>query len=103
VSEERVIVISVVQQQLSKAETARRYQVSWRWVHILVTRYQTGGWEAVEPRSRRPHNNSRAVAAGLRERICMLRCELQTAGLDQAHKPEGLEHDDESPPDQGLD
>jgi hypothetical protein len=82
VSKERVIVLSVVQQQLSKAETARRYQVSWRWVHTLVTRYQTGGWEAVEARSRRPHNNSRAVAAALRERICTLRCELQAAGLD---------------------
>jgi transposase InsO family protein len=82
VSKERVIVLSVVQQQLSKAETARRYQVSWRWVHTLVTRYQTGGWEAVEARSRRPHNNSRAVAAALRGRICTLRCELQAAGLD---------------------
>ena len=81
-SKERVIVLSVVQQQLSKAETARRYQVSWRWVHTLVTRYQTGGWEAVEARSRRPHNNSRAVATALRERICTLRCELQAAGLD---------------------
>jgi transposase InsO family protein len=82
VSKERVIVLSVVQQQLSKAETARRYQVSWRWVHALVTRYQTRGWEAVEPRSRRPHSNSRAVTAALRDRICTLRCELQAAGLD---------------------
>jgi transposase InsO family protein len=82
VSKERVIVLTVLQQRLSKAETARRYQVSWRWVHILVTRYQTGGWEAVEARSRRPHSNSRAVTAQLRERICTLRGELQTAGLD---------------------
>jgi transposase InsO family protein len=82
VSKERVIVLSVVQQHLSKAETARRYQVSWRWVHTLVTRYQAGGWEAVEARTRRPHGNSRAVAAALRERICTLRDELQAAGLD---------------------
>jgi transposase len=63
VSKERVIVLSVVQQQLSKAEAARRYKVSWRWVYTLVTRYQAGGWDAVEPRSRRPHGNSRAVNA----------------------------------------
>jgi transposase InsO family protein len=88
VSKERVIVLSVVQQQLSKAETARRYQVSWRWVHTLVTRYQSGGWEAVEARSRRPHSNSRAVTAELRERLCTLRCELQTAGLD--HGPASI-------------
>jgi transposase len=48
VSKERVIVLSVVQQHLSKAETARRYNISWRWVHTLVSRYQTCGWEAVE-------------------------------------------------------
>ena len=72
----------MVQQHLSKAETARRYKVSWRWVHILVTRYQTCGWEAVEARSRRPHRNSRAITDELRKRICMLRCELQAAGLD---------------------
>ena len=82
-SKERVIVLSVVQQHLSKAETAaRRYQVSWRWVHTLVTRYQSCGWEAVEARSRRPHSNSRAVSDELRQRICTLRCELQATGLD---------------------
>ncbi|MDF2745951.1 MAG: hypothetical protein K0S98_235 [Propionibacteriaceae bacterium] len=72
--------LSVVQQQLSRAETARRYQVSWRWVHTLVTRYQTGGWEAVEPRSRRPGGNSRAVNTELRDRILTLRWELQRSG-----------------------
>ena len=81
-SKERVIVLSVVQQHLTKAEAARRYEVSWRWVHTLVTRYQACGWEAVEPRSRRPHSNSRAVSDELRQRICLLRCELQAAGLD---------------------
>jgi transposase InsO family protein len=82
VSKERVIVLSVVSQQLSKAETARRYQVSWRWVHTLVSRYQRGGWEAVEPKSRRPHSNSRAVNTELRERIITLRRELHRSGLD---------------------
>ena len=99
-SKERVIVLSVVQQQLSKAETARRYQVSWRWVHTLVTRYQTGGWEAVGPKSRRPHGNSRAVSAELRERILTLRRELQRSGLD--HGPISiaarLDHEGIRPP-----
>ena len=89
--EERVIVLSVVQQQLSKAETARRYQVSWRWVHTLVTRYQTGGWESVEPKSRRPHGNSRAVSTELRERILTLRRELQRSGLDLARSRSRLD------------
>jgi hypothetical protein len=77
-----VIVLSVVQQHLTKAETARRYGVSWRWVHTLVTRYQSGGWDAVEHRSRRPHSNSRAVPAQMRAQIVALRTELGAAGLD---------------------
>jgi transposase InsO family protein len=62
--------------------------VSWRWVHTLVTRYQTGGWDAVELKSRRPHSDSRAVADRVRERILTLRGELQTAGLD--HGPASI-------------
>ena len=81
-SKERVIVLSVVQQHLTKAEAARRFGVSWRWVHTLVTRYESGGWAAVEHRSRRPHSNPRAVSAQMRERIVVLRTELGAAGLD---------------------
>src|SRR5829696_3671950 len=74
-SKERVIVLSVVQQHLSKAETARRYGMSWRWVHILVTRYHDGGLEAVEPRSRRPGSHPRALDDDLRTAIIDLRTE----------------------------
>ena len=48
-SKARVIVLSVVHQGLSQAEAARRYGVSWRWVHTLVQRYREGGMAAVEP------------------------------------------------------
>ena len=50
-SKAKVLVMSVVEQGLSKAEAARRYDVSWRWVHTLVTRYEAGGLDALEPRS----------------------------------------------------
>ena len=50
----RIIVTSVVIEGRSKAEVARDYGVTYRWVHTLVTRYLAGGWEAIEPRSRRP-------------------------------------------------
>lgn len=46
VSKSRVIVLSVVRQGLSKAETARRFGVTWRWVHEPVHRYETGGLDA---------------------------------------------------------
>ena len=42
-SKARAIVLSVVVHCLTKAEAARRYDVSWQWVHTLVTRYHTGG------------------------------------------------------------
>ena len=81
-SKPQVIVLSVVVQGLSKAEAARRYGVSWQWVHTLVTRYQAGGLEALEPRSRRPASNARATPHDLRERIVELRKQLDADGLD---------------------
>ncbi len=74
--------LSVVNGHLSKAEAARRYGMSWRWVHILVTRYQSGGMDAIEPRSRRPHTNRRATSEPVRARIVELRQQLEQDGLD---------------------
>jgi transposase len=48
-SKNRVIVLSVIQQGLTKAEVASKYGVPWRWVHTLITRYNTGGLDAVDP------------------------------------------------------
>ncbi|MEI2713494.1 MAG: helix-turn-helix domain-containing protein [Nocardioides sp.] len=64
-SKAQVIVLSVVHQGLTKAEAARRYDVSWQWVHTLVTRYHQGGLEALEPRSKRPRTNPRATSEAL--------------------------------------
>jgi len=81
-SKPKVIVLSVVAQGLTKAEAARRYQVSWQWVHTLVTRYHQGGLDALEPRSRRPQSNARATPDQLRERIIELRKQLDADGFD---------------------
>lgn len=77
-----VIVLSVVHQGLTKAEAARRYNVSWQWVHTLVTRYNDGGQPALEPRSRRPVSNSRTTPEHVRARIIELRTQLDDEGLD---------------------
>lgn len=81
-SKSRVIVLSVVQQGLTKAEVARKYGVSWQWVHTLVTRYQTEGLDGLEPRSRKPHSNKNQTTPQLREHILTLRRDLTTAGFD---------------------
>jgi len=81
-SKARVIVLSVVHQHLTKAETARKFGVSWQWVHTLVTRYEAGGLDALEPRSRRPATSSRATSPSIRDRVIELRHELVADGLD---------------------
>lgn len=81
-SKARVIVLSVVEQGLSKAEAARRFGVSRRWVQVLVDRYRVGGLDAVEPRSRKPHTSSRATRDDVRARVLQLRVELTGQGLD---------------------
>lgn len=81
-SKAKVIVLSVIEQGLTKAETARKYDVSWRWVHTLVQRYEQHGLHGLEPRSTAPRSNSRATPQPVKTRILELRTELQDAGLD---------------------
>lgn len=81
-SKAKVIVLSVVHQGLTKAEAARRYNMSWQWVHTLVTRYEQGGMDALEPRSRRPASNPRSTPPATRQRIIELRKQLDADGLD---------------------
>lgn len=81
-SKARVIVLSVVHQGLTKAEAARKFDVSWQWVHTLVTRYESGGLDSLEPRSRRPADSSRRTPDALRDRIIQLRQQLTADGLD---------------------
>lgn len=81
-SKARVIVLSVVEQGLTKAQAANKFGVSWQWVHTLLTRYQAGGLDALEPRSRKPHTSSRATATAIRARIIELRKQLTADGLD---------------------
>jgi transposase InsO family protein len=81
-SKSRVIVLSVVQQGLTKAEVARKYGVSWRWVHTLVTRYEQDGEPGLEPHSRAPRSNKNQTSASIADRIIALRTELTTTGFD---------------------
>jgi transposase InsO family protein len=67
---------------LSKAAAAREFGVSRRWVHTLVDRYEAGGLDALEPRSRRPATSARATPDTVRARIIALRQHLTIDGLD---------------------
>jgi transposase InsO family protein len=81
-SKARVIVLSVIEQGLTKAEAARRFDVTWQWVHTLVQRYEANGLDGLEPRSRRPRSNPTATPEHVRTRIIELREKLTIDGLD---------------------
>lgn len=81
-SKARVIVTSVILEGRSKAEVARDYGVARSWVYTLVDRYLAGGWEAIEPRSKRPLTNPRHISAELEAEIVQLRVELTGQGHD---------------------
>jgi transposase InsO family protein len=81
-SKHRVVVVKIVAGQLTVTEAAEQYGLSRRQLHRLLARYQEGGLEAVDPRSRRPNSNPRSTPPEVVERIVQLRGELVGRGLD---------------------
>ena len=76
------IILSVVLEGRSQAETARLYGVSEGWVSKLVARYRAEGDTTFEPRSRRPRTTPAKVPAEVVELVVNLRSELSAQGLD---------------------
>lgn len=74
--------LKVITNELSVTAAAARYGYSRQHLHRLLARYRQDGLEAVDPRSRRPHTNSNATPADIRELILHLRLRLTSEGLD---------------------
>lgn len=81
-SKARVVVMSVVVEGHSQADTARIYGVSPGWVSKLVARYHQEGDAAFEPRSRRPKTSPNALDPSTVGLIIELRQSLTADGLD---------------------
>jgi len=81
-SKTRSIILSVVLEGRSQAETARLYEVSQAWVSILVRRYRNEGVSAFEARSRRPKTSPTKVNEPTVQAIIELRQTLSSQGLD---------------------
>lgn len=79
---ERYVVDAVVLEGRSRREVARSAGISKGWVDKLVERYRAGGYEALQPRSRRPKSCPHAVAPDIEAAIISLRHELISAGYD---------------------
>jgi transposase len=80
-SKQRVIVEAVLTGK-SQGEVARLYGISQPRVSQLMAAWRTGGWDALEPKSRRPRSNPHATPPEVVARILALRAELVNDGCD---------------------
>jgi transposase len=78
----RFLVEAVVVSGASPTELARSHPISRSWLFRLLARYKEGGYEALEPRSRRPKSCPSRTAPEIQQAIVDLRRELTDSGLD---------------------
>jgi transposase InsO family protein len=78
----RLVVTAVRIEGRTKAEVARDYGVSRRWVYALCRRFDAEGEAGLEPRSRRPRASPGRTCEALEDEIVELRKELMDQGLD---------------------
>lgn len=78
----RYLVEAVVVEKRGISELARSHGVSRYWIYKLLARFQEGGYEALEPRSRRPHHCPHQTPAEVVSAILELRGQLTRAGFD---------------------
>src|SRR5579871_841806 len=81
-SRARVAVLKVISKELSVTAAAAQYGYSRQHLHRLVARYQAGGLDAVEARSRRPLSSPQATEDKVRDFVVSKRLELTAAGWD---------------------
>jgi transposase InsO family protein len=86
----RYIVDAVVLEHRSPTRLARDHGISERWVFELLRRFKEGGYESLEPRSRRPKSCPHQVEAKVEKLIVKLRGELAADGYDAG--PETIAH-----------
>jgi transposase InsO family protein len=78
----RYVVDAVVLEGRGVREVARTHGVSKSWVSVQLARYRQGGYEALAPRSRRPHHRPNRTPVDLEDEIVRLRKDLVGAGFD---------------------
>jgi transposase InsO family protein len=78
----RFVVEAVTLEGRSCREVAAAYGVSKSWVAVLVSRYRSGGYEAIEARSRAPNRIPHRTPPEVEDRIVAMRKDLLDEGLD---------------------
>jgi transposase InsO family protein len=82
VDKARYLVEAHVLEGRSVSELAAAHRVHRSWIYKLLARYREGGYEALEPRSRRPRSCKHETSAALVEVIVKLRGHLEAQGHD---------------------
>lgn len=78
----RYVVDAVLLEGASAREVARAHGISKSWIYELIGRYRQGGYEALEPRSRRPRSCKHATPDDVVCAIVALRERLRRDGHD---------------------
>jgi transposase InsO family protein len=78
----RYVVDAVLLEGRSAREVAAAHGISKSWIYELIARYRAGGYEALEPRSKRPRTCPRELPAATVKAVVQLRAELQAEGHD---------------------
>jgi transposase InsO family protein len=78
----RYLVEAHVLEGRSVSELAACHGVHRSWIYKLLARYEEGGLEALEPRSRRPRSCPARISKDVEEEILKLRSVLESEGHD---------------------
>ena len=78
----RYVVDAVLLEGRSAREVATAHGISKSWIYELIRRYRAGGYEALEPRSRRPRSCKHETPPEVVAAIVGLRGELEAQGHD---------------------
>jgi transposase InsO family protein len=78
----RYVVDAVLLEGRSAREVAEAHGISKTWIYELIGRYRSGGYEALEPRSRRPRSCRHGTSVEMVCAIVELRRQLQADGHD---------------------
>jgi transposase InsO family protein len=82
VDKARYLVEAHVLEGRSVSELAAAHGVHRSWIYKLLGRYRAGGFEALEPRSRRPRSCKHETPPAMVKAIVRLRSELEGQGHD---------------------
>src|SRR2546430_8652512 len=78
----RYVVDAVLLEGRSARKVARAHGISKSWIYELISRYRAGGYEALEPRSRRPRSCPHQFSPEIVRAVVALRSELDAQGHD---------------------